>query len=240
MFDKLNKIDQLYAQSLLDKCKGCDDIDNCKQEMIGLVPTTTYDENFDTYSLAHKKCKYARGKTNTILIKNYETWEASNKVEIMNHVKSNWNIFLHGDVGLGKTHFLYWLANQINKQGRNIHIDYFGNIVKKVKSEFNRKMEQGEQSHTEYLQNVDYLFIDDLGSETKSEFNVSDILLPIIDYRYVNKKPTFISSNYSLSELYSMYGSVIKGDYAQKQVRPLISRLKTFGELEIKSKNWRI
>ena len=101
-------------------------------------------------------------------------------------------------------------------------------------------MEQGEVSHVEYLQNVDYLFIDDLGNESKSEFNVADILLPIIDYRYVNKKPTFISSNYSLAELYGMYGSVIKGDYAQKQVRPLISRLKTFGELEIKSKNWRI
>ena len=116
MFDKLSKIYQLYAQSLLDKCKGCNDIDNCKQQMTGLIPTTSHDEVFNTYSIALKKCKYARGKSNTTLIKDYDSWEASNKVDIMKHVKDNWNIFLWGDVGLGKTHFLYWLANQINKQ----------------------------------------------------------------------------------------------------------------------------
>ena len=59
----------------------------------------------------------------------------------------------------------------------------------------------------EEMQNVQYLFIDDLGKENfKTKFSVEKILLPIITYRNEKGLPTFITSKYSPTDLVSVYG----------------------------------
>jgi DNA replication protein DnaC len=238
--NKLNTIDQIYAQNLLDKCKGCKGIEECKQDMIGLIPTSSYDMLTHSYRLAFKKCQYARGETNTNIIMKYDEWKHPQHDQIVKHVQENRNIYLWGSVGLGKTHFLYWLSNQVNKKGSNVHVESTFEIARKTKEEFNRKMEIGEKTYMQRLQDVDYLFIDDMGNERKTEFNIIEILWPLIDYRYVNNKPTFITSNYSIIDLYNLYSKAIGGEYAKQQIAPIISRLKTFGEIELKGRNYRI
>ena len=248
MFDKLNAIDRLYAKNLLSKCEGCKGIDYCKQEMVGLIPTVVYDELTKQYSLAKKKCDKVRGEFNDSLIKldKYKTWSAVNRDEIIKHIKHNKNLYLHGKVGRGKSHFLYWLANTINLKGKNVYIDTLSNINRNVKSEFNSNLEYGAKSMIEKLQDIDYLFIDDVGNENRTEFTVMEILFPIIDFRYVNNKPTFISSNYSIEELYKLYSNSVNGKnsidekLSSQQIAPIMSRIKTFGEIEIKGGNWRI
>ena len=240
MFDKLNEIDQLYANNLLSKCKGCISIESCKQENVGMIPTTIYDELTHKYNFAFKRCKYARGHCNNSKVYEVETWEHPQKDMIIKHIKEHKSIFLFGDVGTGKTRFLYWLANQLNKKGKDVHIDNITQITKSIKDSFNQKSVEGESTLLDKLQNVEYLFLDDIGNERKTEYNLVDILWPLIDYRYVNGKATFITSNYTLLELYEMYGEVMSGKYGQKQIRPIMSRLKTFGEVKLEGVNFRL
>lgn len=248
MFDKLNEIDQLYAEHILSKCKGCKGIDYCAQEMKGLIPVVIRDELTKTYSLGKKKCDKVRGNFNDSLIKEhkYTEWTAKNKDEIIKHIKEHNGIYVHGKVGRGKSHFLYWLANKVNLKGKDIYIDTISNINRKVKQEFNVKSDYDTPSFLTKLQDIDYLFIDDIGNESKSEYNIMEILFPLIDFRYVNKKPTFISSNYKIDELYKMYSSTINGKnqleekVSSQQIAPIMSRLKTFGEIELIGRNWRL
>jgi len=240
MFDKLNENDKIYANQLIDKCKGCKGIEQCQQEMIGLIPHQAYDDLTKSYYFAFTKCKYARGWTNTNMITRYDTWEHPMRKLIVAHIKEHKGIYLWGDVGTGKTKFLYCLANQLNKKGKDVHVESTFEVVKKIKDGFNRTTEQGERTYLDKLEDVEYLFLDDLGNERKTEFNIIDVLWVLIDYRYQNNKPTFFSSNYTLAELYDMYTKALNSDYAQKQIRPIISRLKTYGEIELKGRNFRL
>ena len=78
--------------------------------------------------------------------------------------------------------------------------------------------------------------IDDLGNEYKSKFTIQDALINILDYRYENNKPTVITSNYTLMELYEQYVDMV----GEKSAAQIVSRLKTFGVIEIKGKDWRL
>jgi len=236
MFNKLDELQQLYAQNLLSKCKGCHSIEECRQDMRGLIPTTQHDELSNRYVLAFKKCEYARGETNTKIIFDITEWEHDQKDEIISAIKDKKSLYLYGDVGTGKTTFLKWLANYLNKKGNNIHLDTTFNIARNIKASFNRQFEQGEQTIIDKLQQVEYLFLDDVGSERKTEYNIMEIMWPIIDYRYAHKKSTFISSNYSIEQLYELYGKAI-GHIA---IRPLVSRLKTYGVINLKGRNFRL
>jgi len=248
MFDKLNEIDRDYANNLLSKCKNCKGIDYCQQELKGLIPTVLYDELTHQYTLAKKKCDKVRGEFNDSLIKldKYKNWDSANREEIIKHIKHNKNIYLHGKIGRGKSHFLYWLANTVNLKGKDIYINTLSNINRLVKNEFNAKLDYETKGLIEKLQDIDYLFIDDLGNENRTEYTIMEILFPIIDYRYVNNKPTFISSNYSIENLFNLYSSTINSkntiteNISSQQIAPIVSRMKTFGEIEIKGRNWRV
>ena len=64
-------------------------------------------------------------------------------------------------------------------------------------SEFHEKIEQ-----------VDFLFIDDLGRENKSEFSMS-VISDLIDYRLSHMKNTFIASKLSLKSIKDTYGEYV-------------------------------
>jgi len=242
MVDKLSNIDKLYFESTIKNCEDCKGIDYCTQELHGLIPTIVYDDIFKTYSLGKKKCHKQRGSFNDRLIleERYQTWEAGNKEEIIKTIKERKNIYLWGGVGKGKTHFLYWLSNLFSLKGQSVHVDLMSNIVRRCKQFDDR------EDYVDKLQTVDNLMIDDIGNEYMTQYTIIDILFPILDERYKRGKKTFITSNYTLNSLANMYAGVVKksNDLTEEQAltKSLIikSRLKTFGELEIKSKNWRI
>jgi DNA replication protein DnaC len=79
------------------------------------------------------------------------------------------------------------------------------------------------------------LLIDDIGNEKMTEF-VHEALQVVIDHRYLHKKPTFITSNYSLKELYDLW----TGKIGEVKAGQLVRRIKTFGAIELQGKNWGI
>jgi DNA replication protein DnaC len=85
------------------------------------------------------------------------------------------------------------------------------------------------------------LLLDDVGNEYMSEY-VHEALSVVINTRYFehnkdNPRPmrTIITSNYNPRELHNLWSEKIgKGKSLQ-----LISRLKHFGVIEMKGRNWR-
>ncbi len=215
------------------KCIGCKGIDYCNQQDLGYKWEVINGKPHNT------RCDYTfRGGFNDKLLKRdkFKTFNCDNWDEIRVFINDHRGGYMYSNYGKGKTHLMYYLANLYNLQGHSVHIELFADISRKVKQEFNNN-KNGiiNKSLVDQMLDVKILFLGDLGNEKITEYVASDILQIVIDYRYKNEKPTFISSNYTLGELYDIYKPVL-GDIKTGQ---LLSRIKTFGVIEIKGKNWR-
>jgi len=203
------------------KCKDCKGIDYCNQDTTGWIDNTI-------------RCDYPyRGWSNTKLLKNdrFKEFDCDNKQDILNQLNETKQAYIVGPYGVGKTHFIYYVANKYNLQDKSVYVELFADSVRKVKEEMN-----SNSKHTiNLMATVDILFIDDLGNEYSTEFIISDILQPIIDYRYLHNKPTIITSNYTLEELLEIYTQKVTPQKAAQ----IISRIKTFGSIEMIGNNRR-
>lgn len=124
-------------------------------------------------------------------------------------------IYLYGEKGRGKTHLAACMANQLITQLHSVLFTNFSEISQAIRNTFgNRRIEVGvgktEQELTKKLSEVEFLFIDDFGTEKVAKGN-EDLWLQgkvydIINSRYINNKPTIFTSNYSLRELVETRG----------------------------------
>ena len=124
-------------------------------------------------------------------------------------------IYLYGEKGRGKTHLTACMANQLITQLHSVLFTNFSEISQAIRNTFgNRRIETGvgktEQELMNKLAEVEFLFIDDFGTEKVTKGN-EDLWLQgkvydIINSRYVNNKPTIFTSNYSLRELVETRG----------------------------------
>ena len=132
-----------------------------------------------------------------------------NSTEIL---KKGFGIYLWGDKGTGKTHLTGCMANDLIKQYKQVLYTNFFEISKSIRSTF--KGNGNEADIINKIANVDFLFIDDLGTEkvTKDgEDNwLQEKIFEIINKRYNNMKPTIFTSNYSLLELVQERGMLDK------------------------------
>jgi len=124
--------------------------------------------------------------------------------------------FLTGEVGVGKTHFaVAQLKYQIEQSLiGNVHdwsyckwvrCDYIDvmRLLTKIKGTFGSgKNEDGktEEQIVNYYCKLDWLVLDDLGMERKTDWSESIFNL-IINYRYDEMLSTVITSNYSMKEI---------------------------------------
>ena len=73
-----------------------------------------------------------------------------------------------------------------------------------------------------HLKSVDVLLLDDLGSENMTPWLRDEILGPVLNYRLMEEKPVFVSSNMSINDL-KIHLNVEKGNDLKAQ--RIISRL---------------
>lgn len=170
-----------------------------------------------------------------LIDKKYDEWNAINKDEIVKHINERHSIYLHSDYGMGKTHFLYWLAKRYQEQGLSVYIGFFSDINRELKKEIgDRQNGIFNKSIETKMRECRVLCIDDLGNEYMTPFT-HEVLSGVINYRYKNKLPTFITSNYNPKQLKNIYEKAI-GEIKTGQ---LISRIMTFGAVELKAENYR-
>ena len=134
--------------------------------------------------------------------------EVSSKV-----LEEGYGIYLYGDSGTGKTHLTACMVNELIKQHRPVLFTNFFEISQMIRGTFKGGLDT-EQNILEKISNIDFLFIDDLGTEKvtrNGEDNwLQDKIFEILNKRYNNKLPTIFTSNYSLEALDTQRGLMEK------------------------------
>lgn len=128
-------------------------------------------------------------------------------------LKKGYGIYIWGDSGTGKTHLTACMVNALVHQQRTVLFTNFFEISQFIRGTFNNSKET-EMDIIEKIADVDFLFLDDLGTEkvTKNDEDtwLQGKIFEILNKRYNNKKPTIFTSNYSLEELFQNRGLMEK------------------------------
>lgn len=114
-------------------------------------------------------------------------------------------IYLFGTKGTGKSHLTACMANQLMNELYTVLYTNFSEISKSIRATYNKTATETEQELVRQLSEIDFLFIDDFGTEkvTKGDEDLwlQDKIYDIINLRYNKKKPIIFTANYSLREL---------------------------------------
>ena len=145
-------------------------------------------------------------------------------------------LYLYGSYGCGKSYIMGNLAVELTKLGVDVAFVYYPDFVRMVKSMITTG---GINNLVDELKKVPVLFLDDFGGESNSNFIRDEVLLPILQYRMVNKKPLFVTSNLSDKEIIAHLAESTKDVDGVKALR-VFERLRSLMIFkELKDKNYR-
>lgn len=119
-------------------------------------------------------------------------------------LQNGYGIYLFGNSGVGKTLLTACMCNELTSNMKQCLFTNFFEISKTIRASYNSKMES-EENLINKIVNVDFLFIDDIGTEQLKKNGedtwLQEKIYDIINKRYNEKKPTIFTSNYNLNEL---------------------------------------
>jgi primosomal protein DnaI len=205
-------------------CSGCDGLSSCRQKTRGIEPVLRYRNKKVIYN--YQECKYLKARLNeedhekyidamhlpsnifTATLDDFDFERGLNKMEVLNKMTSfitlykngqkPKGLYLHGRNNVGKTYALSALANELMKNNINVVIAYYPDLVREFKS---RVADNSVEELISKLKQVEVLMLDDIGGEGKSVWVRDEVLGPILQYRLLDNKPTFFSSNLSIKSL---------------------------------------
>ena len=127
-------------------------------------------------------------------------------------LENGYGMYIYGDSGTGKTHLTACMCNELMSNMHQCLFTNFFEISKLIRSTWNGNADS--ESVIRRLCEVDFLFLDDLGTEMVTKNGEDNWLqgqvFDIINKRYNNKKPTIFSSNYSMNQLITERGLMQK------------------------------
>jgi DNA replication protein DnaC len=116
------------------------------------------------------------------------------------------NLLLYGPVGTGKTHLCSAVANYVLQAGKTVLYLKIGKILDWIRQsrfeDFSRRDKSMEALNSLYQ--VDLLIIDDLGTESLTDFTQEQMLY-LLDERVVHGLPWMISTNLTPDEMEEHY-----------------------------------
>lgn len=107
-------------------------------------------------------------------------------------------LYLTGVYQAGKTYVLAAIANELAKRDQDVVFVYFPDWVREIKSSIG---DGTLEDKVRRMKSADILFLDDFGGEAQSGFVRDEVLGPILQYRLLDQKPTFFSSNLRMKSL---------------------------------------
>ena len=143
-------------------------------------------------------------------------------------------IYLYGEFGVGKSCFSQSLANYFASQGKTVAYINNNDLANHLKNLFST----GYKKTIDILKNVDFLFIDDIGSEKNSAWMISEIMFSILSHRMQVFKTTFFTSNFSYKQLEKEFRKGTEG--GEFKARRLMERIEVLSvPIFLKGNNWR-
>lgn len=114
------------------------------------------------------------------------------------------NLYLYGKPGLGKTYLSHCIAKDLLDNGKSVIYQTATDLIDSIrKNKFNHN---GESNIVDYLYQCELLIIDDLGTESLTDF-ANNELFNLLNKRLMDQKKNVISTNLSLQELQTRYNS---------------------------------
>jgi primosomal protein DnaI len=136
-------------------------------------------------------------------------------------------LYLYGPFGTGKTYLLHYMLHELAKVGLSGAIVYMPDFVEDVKAMIQEP--QRLKDTVEILKETDLLVFDDVGAENLSPWVRDHVFGAILNHR-MERKPTFFTSNFELSNLQQHFSFTSReGDEQHKGLR-LMERIRPFVE----------
>ena len=161
-------------------------------------------ENFDTFSLKYYSDNYIDAKSGRSSLSVMKDALMTCHSFVDNFAVQHPNLFLYGNVGVGKTFLSNCIAKELIDKGFSVIYysapSFFNTLAQNV---FDKK-DINAQNMYEHIYDCDLLIIDDLGTEYTNSFIASQFFT-CINERLLNKKSTVISTNLSLDSLADLY-----------------------------------
>ena len=142
-------------------------------------------------------------------------------------------LFLFGKFGIGKSYLLSAVANELAEMNVKTVLVFVPEFMREMKQAIG---DQTLQEKVDYVKKADVLMLDDIGAEAMSSWTRDEVLGTILHYRMAEKLPTFMTSNFSYSELqhhltYSQRGEKedLKAARVMERIRALTIPVKLDG-----------
>lgn len=174
----------------------------------------------------------------------------------INAIKENKKIkgiYLYGTFGIGKTYAMKDLLEKTKKDQvikssyeTIIFSEYRGTLIvwptliNQLKQNMNNKEKPIYKHNWEEYEKCQILIIDDIGGEVPSDWELREILFPLLNSRIENKLTTFFTSNFSIQQLTNYY--LEKSDHITvgrviDRIKGLTHELQATGK-NLRRKNW--
>lgn len=114
-------------------------------------------------------------------------------------------LWINGPLGVGKTYLMTALSKDLNKIGAGIEFISINHFIESLKENMSYKV-NNNQAMINRLKKAEILILDDLGTEQMTDWSIKTIIYNIIDYRFLNSLPVFVTSNFTIKE----YEQIIK------------------------------
>lgn len=143
----------------------------------------------------------------------FQPWQQAMKETAQRYlaegVKEGRWLYMGGQPGTGKTHLCTAVAGKLLYEMPVLYV-IWPDVSKKLKAVINDAEEYAKQINK--LETISVLYIDDIFKPTKDDNGTSKlpsaadmkIAFEILNYRYINKLPTILSSEYQIMELVDM------------------------------------
>ncbi len=150
------------------------------------LPTKILEANIENYDVNTESRKKIFAKINEF-------------ITAMRNNEFKRGLYLFGSFSIGKTYTLACVANELARNNIESLLIYFPDLVTDLKNAISDNNRY--ESLINMLKSVPVLMLDDLGSENMTPWVRDEVLGPIINYRLLENKPVFISSNIKPGDL---------------------------------------
>lgn len=243
---------KLYEYTNQSKeCEKCESLDGCINMMKGFHPELILSRNFIDvrYERCPRKIMDDEKRKNESLIKSLyvprdilkatfdDFIRDQDRIEALSKTLAflkdfkqgipTKGLYFYGEFGVGKSYLLGAVANKLAQKQISSMIVYVPELLREMKSSI---ADSTLNTKIEALKKEPILMLDDIGAESMSSWTRDEVLGPILQFRMLERLPTFFTSNFNFAELEHHLTYSQRGEEEKMKARRIMERIRSLSE----------